>query len=63
MLGDRYEAYSFSLTAFLSNIKICHIHGGEVTTGAYDDALRHSITKFSNIHLHVIKNIKIGLFS
>ena len=58
VLGDRYEAYSFSLTAFLSNIKICHIHGGEVTTGAYDDALRHGITKFSNIHFACHKSYK-----
>ena len=58
VLGDRYEAYSFSLSAFLSNIKICHIHGGEVTTGAYDDALRHGITKFSNIHFACHKSYK-----
>ena len=50
VLGDRYEAYAFTIAAFFLNIKIAHIHGGELTQGAFDDCLRHSITKLSNFH-------------
>ena len=50
VLGDRYETYTFALAAFFLNIKIAHIHGGEITEGAFDDALRHSISKLSNYH-------------
>ena len=50
VLGDRYELMSSVLTAVLMNIPIAHIHGGEITEGAIDDSIRHSITKFSNIH-------------
>ncbi len=50
LLGDRYEVFIFTIVAFFLNIPIAHIHGGEITSGAIDDALRHSITKMSNIH-------------
>jgi len=50
LLGDRYEVFIFCISAFFLNIPIAHIHGGEITSGAIDDALRHSITKMSNIH-------------
>lgn len=50
VLGDRYEILSAVFSALIFRIPICHIHGGEVTEGAYDDAIRHSITKMSNIH-------------
>ena len=50
LLGDRYEVFSFCVAAFLMNIPIAHLHGGELTQGAFDDALRHSITKMSNFH-------------
>ena len=50
VLGDRYEAYAFTIAAFFLNIKIAHIHGGELTQGAFDDCLRHSISKLSNFH-------------
>jgi len=50
VLGDRYEAYAFTMAAFFLNIKIAHIHGGELTQGAFDDCLRHSISKLSNFH-------------
>jgi len=49
-LGDRYETYAFTIAAFFLNIKIAHIHGGELTQGAFDDCLRHSISKLSNFH-------------
>jgi UDP-hydrolysing UDP-N-acetyl-D-glucosamine 2-epimerase len=50
ILGDRYEALAIAQTAMLLSIPICHIAGGEVTEGAYDDAIRHAITKFSYWH-------------
>lgn len=50
ILGDRYEMLSIASSAMIFNIPIVHIHGGEVTEGAYDDAIRHSITKMSNLH-------------
>ena len=50
VLGDRFELISVVNTALLLNIPIAHIHGGEVTQGAFDDSIRHSISKLSNIH-------------
>ncbi|MBR3304097.1 MAG: UDP-N-acetylglucosamine 2-epimerase (hydrolyzing), partial [Bacteroidales bacterium] len=50
ILGDRYEMLSASTAALIKAIPIAHIHGGEVTEGAYDDAIRHSITKMSSLH-------------
>ena len=50
LLGDRYEVFIFCIVAFFLNVPVAHIHGGEITAGAIDDALRHSITKMSNIH-------------
>lgn len=44
VLGDRYETLAAALAATFLRIPIAHIHGGERTTGAFDDALRHSIT-------------------
>ncbi|MDO6759745.1 UDP-N-acetylglucosamine 2-epimerase [Tamlana sp. 2_MG-2023] len=50
ILGDRYEMLSVASSALIFNIPIAHIHGGEITEGAYDDAIRHSITKMSHLH-------------
>lgn len=50
ILGDRYEMQALASTALIFRIPIAHIHGGEITEGAYDDAIRHSITKMSAIH-------------
>ena len=50
ILGDRYEMLAVALTALIFRIPIAHIHGGEITEGAYDDAIRHSITKMSVLH-------------
>lgn len=58
LLGDRYEVFIFCIVAFFFNIPIAHIHGGEITSGAIDDALRHSITKMSNIHFVCHKDYK-----
>ena len=50
ILGDRYEILAVSICAMVCNIKIAHLHGGEITEGAIDDAIRHSITKMSHLH-------------
>ncbi|MCP2005992.1 UNVERIFIED_ORG: UDP-N-acetylglucosamine 2-epimerase (non-hydrolyzing) [Buttiauxella agrestis ATCC 33320] len=50
ILGDRYEALAMAQSAILMRIPIAHIHGGEITEGAYDDAIRHAITKLSYLH-------------
>jgi UDP-hydrolysing UDP-N-acetyl-D-glucosamine 2-epimerase len=50
VLGDRYEILSAAVAATLLNIPIAHIHGGEVTAGAFDDAIRHAVTKMACVH-------------
>jgi UDP-hydrolysing UDP-N-acetyl-D-glucosamine 2-epimerase len=50
VLGDRFEMHAAALAALPFNIPVAHIHGGEVTLGAMDDALRHSLTKLSHLH-------------
>lgn len=65
LLGDRYEIFSIAQVAFVFNIPIAHIHGGEVTYGAIDDSFRHSITKFSSLHFtsneeHKLRVIQLG---
>jgi len=50
VLGDRYEMFCAALAAVPFRIPIAHVHGGELTRAAIDDALRHSITKLSHIH-------------
>lgn len=48
--GDRVEMYAAALAALPLTIPIAHLHGGELTEGAIDDALRHSMTKLSHLH-------------
>jgi UDP-N-acetylglucosamine 2-epimerase (non-hydrolysing)/GDP/UDP-N,N'-diacetylbacillosamine 2-epimerase (hydrolysing) len=50
VLGDRFEMYAAALAALPFKIPVAHIHAGEVTRGAIDDALRHSMTKLSHLH-------------
>jgi len=50
LLGDRYEILAAAVAAFFLEIPIVHIHGGEVTHGAFDDTIRHAITKFASVH-------------
>ena len=54
VLGDRYEILVSVISAMIASIPIAHLHGGELTEGAYDDSIRHSITKMS--HLHFVAN-------
>jgi len=50
ILGDRFEVLAAAQTAMILKIPVVHIHGGESTQGAIDEAIRHSITKMSQIH-------------
>ena len=50
VLGDRYELFAVSAAAMIARIPIAHLHGGEVTEGAVDEYIRHSITKMSYLH-------------
>lgn len=50
LLGDRFEILGAATAAALNRIPICHLCGGDVTEGAYDDAFRHAITKLSHLH-------------
>lgn len=58
ILGDRYELLGCAMTATIFRIPIAHIHGGEVTSGAYDDSIRHSISKLSHLHFPIYKQYK-----
>jgi GDP/UDP-N,N'-diacetylbacillosamine 2-epimerase (hydrolysing) len=50
VLGDRYEIFSAVSAAMVAAIPVAHLHGGETTEGAFDEAIRHSITKMSHLH-------------
>ena len=50
VLGDRFDMYAAAVAALPFRIPVAHIHGGELTQGAIDDALRHSMTKLSHLH-------------
>jgi len=50
VLGDRYEIFAAAQAAMLSKTPIAHIHGGEITEAAMDDAMRHAITKMAHLH-------------
>jgi GDP/UDP-N,N'-diacetylbacillosamine 2-epimerase (hydrolysing) len=58
VLGDRFELLSAVSTAMIAKIPIAHIHGGELTEGAFDDSIRHSITKMSHLHFTATKEYK-----
>ena len=50
VLGDRFEIFSAVAAALPARIPVAHLHGGELTEGAFDEAVRHSITKMSHLH-------------
>lgn len=50
VLGDRFEALAVAQAALLLRVPVVHLHGGEITEGAYDDQIRHAITKLSYLH-------------
>jgi UDP-N-acetylglucosamine 2-epimerase (non-hydrolysing)/GDP/UDP-N,N'-diacetylbacillosamine 2-epimerase (hydrolysing) len=51
VLGDRYEILAAAWAAYIARIPIVHLCGGEVTEGAIDDAIRHSLTKLASLHV------------
>lgn len=58
VLGDRYEIFSAVSAAMIARIPIAHLHGGETTEGAFDEAIRHSITKMSHLHFTATQEYK-----
>jgi len=58
VLGDRYELLGSVLASMSFRIPIAHIHGGEVTHGAFDDSIRHAITKLSHLHFPIHEDYK-----
>ncbi|HAF28029.1 MAG TPA: UDP-N-acetylglucosamine 2-epimerase (hydrolyzing) [Bacteroidales bacterium] len=50
LFGDRYEMLVAAIVAMMHKIPIAHIGGGNITMGAYDDNIRHAITKLSHLH-------------
>lgn len=50
VLGDRFEIFAAVAAALVARIPVAHLHGGETSEGAFDEALRHSITKMSHLH-------------
>ncbi len=54
LLGDRFEIFAAAQTALYLRLPVVHIGGGDVTEGAFDEAMRHSISKLS--HLHFVTN-------
>ena len=53
VLGDRYEILAACTAALLASTPVAHIHGGELTVGAFDDSIRHAITKIASLHFPV----------
>lgn len=65
VLGDRLEALAMATAATVLGVPVAHVHGGELTEGAMDDALRHAITKLSYLHFvttaeHRARVIQLG---
>ena len=58
VLGDRYEIFSATSAAMIARIPIAHLHGGETTEGAFDESIRHSITKMSHLHFTATQEYK-----
>lgn len=58
VLGDRYETFAAATAAFMMQIPVVHISGGDVTEGAIDDALRHSISKMSSLHFTALESYR-----
>ena len=58
VLGDRYEIFSAVSAAMITQIPIAHLHGGETTEGAFDESIRHSITKMSHLHFVATEEYK-----
>ncbi len=51
LVGDRFETAAAAIAATLALVPLVHLHGGEETEGAFDNALRHAVTKLAHLHL------------
>jgi len=58
ILGDRFEIFAAAIASMFSRLPIAHLHGGELTEGVTDEAIRHSITKLSHLHFVASKEYK-----
>lgn len=58
LLGDRFEIFSAAISAYMAKIPMAHLHGGEITEGATDEAIRHSISKMSYWHFTSTENYR-----
>lgn len=58
VLGDRYEIFSAVTAAMIARIPVAHLHGGEATEGLVDEAIRHSISKMSQLHFTATEDYK-----
>ena len=58
VLGDRFEIFSAVSAAMIAKIPVAHLHGGEATEGAFDESIRHSITKMSHLHFTATEEYK-----
>lgn len=58
ILGDRYDILPIAISCLIMQIPLAHIHGGEVTYGAIDDSIRHTLTKLSHIHFVASEEFK-----
>lgn len=63
VLGDRYEIFAAAIAAYVLQIPIMHIHGGETSAGAFDEGFRHSISKLSHLHFVTCKEHKERLIA
>jgi GDP/UDP-N,N'-diacetylbacillosamine 2-epimerase (hydrolysing) len=50
VLGDRFEIFCAAASATIARVPVAHLHGGELTLGAIDESIRHSVTKMSHLH-------------
>jgi GDP/UDP-N,N'-diacetylbacillosamine 2-epimerase (hydrolysing) len=58
LLGDRFEIFASAISAYVLQIPIVHIHGGETSAGAFDEGFRHSITKLSSLHFVICEEYR-----
>jgi len=58
IVGDRYEVFAASFASLIAGIPIAHVSGGEISMGAFDEAIRHSITKMSYLHFTITEEFR-----
>lgn len=58
LLGDRFEILAAVTAALIAGVPVAHLHGGEITEGAVDDAMRHAITKMSHLHFVAVETYR-----